>query len=539
MVDRQRDVLVVGSGGSALVAALAAHAAGAHVEVLEKSDQVGGTTAISGGLLWIPCNHHMLEAGHEDSTEDAITYCRVLAAGRSDDELIEAVVETGPEMIRFLEAETTLRFETIDKADYHPELPGARRNWRSLGPNIFDVHELGDRRDDLRGGLMFSLPLNWSEFDEHKAAVHPDRLDVEVIGQRIAGGQVGMGMALVGRMFKACLERGIPVTTGARARELLVEDGRVVGVRVERAGGGVEERRADAVVLACGGFEWNPELVRRFVAGPMTHPCSCSTNEGDGLVMAMAAGADLGNMWDLLRFPASNVAGETYDGRQLNRLVHAERAMPHAMMVNRRGRRFVNEAHNYTDVAKVFMHWDPVAYEFPNVPAWAVFDQAYRDTYSVLTVLPSDPTPEWLAQADSVEELASRVGIDPSGLQETVARYNGFVAEGHDEDFGRGRSWYDTAYGDEELGEHASLGTIEKPPFYALPVYPGAIGSSGGPRTNADGQVRHVTGGVIPGLYAAGDAAASAIGPGYGGAGGPIGQGMTMGFRAGRAAARG
>ena len=358
---------------------------------------------------------------------------------------------------------------------------------------------------------------------------------MELVERRTAEGFVGMGVALISHLLKACLDRGIDIHTGSRARELLLEGERVCGVRTETR----TFRARQGVVLACGGFEWNPELLRCFTSGPVTHPLSNPHNEGDGLVMAMAIGAALADMHDVLRFPATSIPGEVRDGRPVNRMVGGERAMPHTILVNRRGRRFVNEAHNYTDVGKAFGDWDPVAYTYANQPAWAIFDQQYRDQYMVLNVMPGEPAPDWLARADSLSALADRVGIDADGLAETVERWNRFVADGVDRDFRRGESWFDTYYADNGREPSATLGSIEKPPFHALPVHCGAIGTSGGPRTNGRAEVMHVSGRTMPGLAAAGDAAASALGPGYGGPGGPLGQGFTMGYVAGRGAARG
>ena len=537
------DVLVVGSGGAALVAALAARDVGASVTVIEKTAQIGGTTGMSGGLVWVPCNARMAAEGEPDDEAAALVYLRTLAAGRSDESLLRAVLASGPEMVRFLERATTLRFETLDKPDYHPELPGARRARRCLAPNVFERARLGEWGERVRTGAIYSLPMSWREFDAMNAAFHPERLDLRLVEERAGKGLVGMGTALVSHLLLACLEQGIEVRRETRAQELRLEGApgrapRVRGVVARGAGGeAVELEATRAVILACGGFEWNAELVRRFSAGPVAHPLSNPANEGDGLRMAMAAGADLANLYDLLRFPAAAIPGEAYDGKPLARMVVGERGLPHAILVNRRGRRFVNEAHNYTDVARAYGDFDPVAYEFANHPSFAIFDGQFRAQYSVLGVPPGAPEPAGVRRASSLRELAAQVGIDADGLEETVARWNGFVREGRDRDFRRGESWFDSYYADLGREPSATLGSIEKPPFFALEVGCGVIGTSGGPRTDADGRVQHVLGGAIAGLYACGDAAASAIGPGYGGPGGPLGQGFSMGFRAGRHAA--
>jgi 3-oxosteroid 1-dehydrogenase len=206
-------------------------------------------------------------------------------------------------------------------------------------------------------------------------------------------------------------------------------------------------------------------------------------------------------------------------------------------MVNRRGERFVNEAQNYNDLMKPFFTFDPTRYERPNLPAYLVLDQAFRDKYMLLTLMPGQKTPKWLPVADSLDELARKIGVDPAGLAATVKRFNAFALEGKDRDFQRGDSLYDHFYGDPDNAPNPNLGTIEKPPFYALEVFPGSIGTKGGPKVNEHGEVLRAEGGTIKGLYAAGNVMAGVTGPGYPGAGSTIGTGMTFGFLAGRHAA--
>ena len=317
-----------------------------------------------------------------------------------------------------------------------------------------------------------------------------------------------------------------------RGRELLTEHGRVVGLRAERDGSDVIATARGGVVLASGGFEWSDELKAEFLPGPVTHPNSPPFNEGDGLIMAAEVGAGLANMTEVWGSPAGAIPDETYEERQLSRLLVPERACPHSILVNRSGRRFVNEGASYNELGKVFNEIDPNTREYRNQPCWAIFDRQYRERYPVLTVLPEDLDPEWLAHDDTLTGLACKVGIDADGLQATVSRWNDFVQQANDEDFGRHRNPMDFD------APHASMGTIERPPFYALPVYQGTLGTKGGPRTNACGQVLSVRGQVIPGLYAAGNVMASVAGPAYYGGGAPIALGMTWGYLCGIHAAK-
>jgi 3-oxosteroid 1-dehydrogenase len=534
------DVVVVGSGGAALAAALAARRGGADVVVLEKSAFIGGTTAMSGGLLWVPNNRHMRREGQPDSLDEACRYIHRLAAGRRSDDDARTVLEAGPEMVDFLEESGDIRFETLDKPDYHPEFDGAKTGGRCLAPLPLQGPVLGEWYDRLRPASGFGVPLSWRELDAMNGVFHPERMDLARLEEQAAAGFVGMGRALAGWLLKACLDHGVHFRLETRADGVLTGGGRVGGVTASTADRTrLSVRASGGTVLAAGGFEWNERLVAQFVAGPVSHLLSCPTNEGDTLTMGRAIGADLANMWDLWRFPTAAIPGEEYGGRPLSRMVAGERSLPGTMMVNRKGVRFVNEAHPYTDVGRAFMTWDPVASTYANYPAWVVFDRTYRETYSVLSLQPGDDDPSWLTRADSLGGLARRLGLDAGVLQHSVDRFNQMVTDGRDRDFGRGDSLFDRYYADFERQPSPTLGRIEQPPFYALTVHPGAIGSSGGLLTDGRGRVRHVDGTYIADLYAAGDAAASCFGPAYGGPGGPLGHGLTVGFLAGRAAGGG
>lgn len=472
-----------------------------------------------------------------DSREDALTYVKFLAAGQVSEPLIEALVDNGPKMIRHIEDHTDLKFLWSGQPDYHPEMPGAKKAGRSLGPPTFDSKQLGPWKEKVRMAPIFFLPLAWNEIEAANSLVFPTKMDFELIGKRIADGIWGMGMAFIGYLLKACLDRGIAPLVETSGRELLTENGRVIGIRCERDGRDFFIRARKGVILASGGFEWSEDLKARFLPGPSPLPLSPPTCEGDGLKMAMALGADLGNMTGSWGTPASQIPGEECDGKPLTRLTIGERQLPHAIVVNRYGKRFMNESHNYNDITKSFNAFDANTYDYPNYPAWSIFDQQFRDKYAVLTVLPGMPTPEWVVQADTIEELARKAGIDPKGLKATVERFNGFARTGIDEDFKRGQSYYDQAVADPNHSPSPCLGTIEKPPFFALSVYPGSLGTKGGPVVNTSGQVMHISGKPIEGLYAAGNVMAGVTGPGYGGAGGTIGPGMTWGYIAARHAA--
>jgi len=531
-LDRRFDVIVAGSGGAGLTAAILAHDNGARVLIIERSDKVGGTTAVSGGGLWVPLNHHLAEP---DSREAALTYCKRLTAGRADDSLVETFVDTAHEMARYLEEKTPVQFVATSMPDYQSELPGARpQGGRTLDQEFYPRAELGEWAAKLRPSPLMFVPLRIEE--AMKSMGQPRGLNVKSIVERMQQGLMGSGNALVGRLLKGCLERGIEIELKTRARRLVREDGLLIGVEVEGEGG-TGQIGARAVVLACGGFEWNSDLWSRFQPGTLAQHCSPPYNEGDALLMASELGADLANMSEAWLYPGFAIPGEEHEDRPVSRWVIGERTLPHSTVVNRFGRRFTNEGANYNDMAKALLDFDPTTYSYRNLPSWCIMDARYRRSYPVMTVMPRDPDPDWLPKFDSLEALAARLGIDAEGLRSTIDRFNRLAASGKDDDFNRGESAYERWIGDPNAA-HPNLGPLEEPPFYALPISLAAAGTKGGPRTNTKGQVLNVRGGVISGLYAAGNAMAGVSGPGYYGGGGTIGLAMTWGYICGINAAQ-
>ncbi|WP_370324180.1 FAD-dependent oxidoreductase [Euzebya sp.] len=517
-----QQVVVVGSGVAGLTAALAAAEAGATVTVLESTQTVGGTTALSGGVAWLPGNHLASDAGFDDDAESARTYLRHLAVGDVDDVLVDTFVAEAPATARWVEDVTGHTWVALGYPDYHCELPGGREGGRSIEPHPFapdpDVAAL------VRPALSWRLPMTQHE-------IIANTVDREVLARRREDGVMTMGAAVVGSFLAAALRRGVQVRTGAAAASLVRRDGRVVGVALD-TGDQVE----GAVVLASGGFERDPALARAFLRMPDPAPTGGPGATGRGLRMAMAAGAELGNMSEAWWCPAIEIPGDEIDGVPLHRLVLAERARPGAVMVDGRGNRFANEAQNYNDVGRSLHDFDPGAFGFPRSPSWLVVDAGYRARYPIGPLLPREDDPPWLHRADAVEDLATAMGVDPASLGATVEQFNAHAAEGDDPLFGRGRSAYDRFVGDRAAAQ-PNLRPLDQPPFYAVRVLAGLLGTKGGPRTDADGRVRHVEGGVIEGLYAAGNVAASPLGMAYPGAGGTIGPALVAGRLAGTAAA--
>ena len=527
------DVVVLGTGAAGLVAAISAAERGARVGLFERSDLVGGTTAMSGGVIWMPNNHHMADVGLTDSRDDALAYLHSLSLGYLDPIVAEAFVDEGPEAVRWLEEHTACRFFVVDGyPDYHPDHLGGRPGGgRSLDNEVFSFDQLGPWAVKVRN-QRGPTPLTLSDTAAGGATTVPDPA---MIAERSSRNANGLGLALVGALLKGCLDRGVEPQLEHRAVGLDLDNGRVRGVRFETPNGTRTVSACRGVVLATGGFEWADELVRTYLRGPMTGPASAPTNTGDGLRMAVAAGAELGNMTGAWWAPVSRVPGETTWDRPRVRLVLPERTRPRSIMVNGSGRRFCNEAGNYNAMGGVFHSFDPATFSYPNQPAWLVFDHAYLTTYDVLAMPPTDHAPDWMAQGQSVRALAGVIDVPADALEATIERFNGNARAGHDPDFGRGSNAFDHFNGDRRLPEpFTTLGPIDRAPFYAIKIECGTLGTNGGPRVDAKARVLRAGGGVIDGLFAAGNVMASPTGMAYGGAGGTLGPAVTFGYIAGR-----
>lgn len=528
--DDEVDVVVLGSGGAGLTAALTAAVSGASVAVYEKAPTVGGTTAVSGGIVWIPAHDR---ADEPLPVDDALAYLRAQSLGYMDAELVETFVRTGPAMLDFVEAHSELRFAVAEGfPDYKPELPGGRPGGgRSLSAGPVDLARLEEWRDRIT-----SFPADFSNVGidaETRARIHA-AFDDPNADLCVAG------TALIAGLLRGLLDRGVKPVTGARAIELLADSTGITGVRISVDGTDIRVRARSGVVLATGGFEWDPKLVEAYLRGPMHGPVSPPNNTGDGLRMAMAHGADLANMGEAWWVPVVQIPGDTVDGHPRSRSVRLERTRPRSIIVNRAGRRFVNEAGEYNSMAGPFQYLDPKA-GYANDPAWIVFDSVHLQRYGFLGVEPGDPAPEWFCASADLTELEAKTGIDADGLAATLRQWNADVAAETDSAFGRGSSAYDGYWGDTTAATPAgqTLGPIDTAPYYAVPVKVGAMGTKGGPRTDRDGRVLHVSGTPIPGLFAAGNAMAGVTGKAYGGAGGTLGPAMVFGYRSGFAAATG
>ncbi len=529
--DEVADVIVVGSGGAALTAATLAADGGARVLIVEQSEMIGGTTAVSGGVLWIPRNSHMADAGMDDSREEALAYVRHLAMGlEPDPELLEVFVDTAPVALSYLEQHTPLATTslTLFPDYYFPyDVPGKKAGGRSVEPVPYPFgQELPEWRERLvsRGTLM-SLG-SYTTLAEDLFASGDEELAAELV-RREAEDVRPKGAALVGMLWKGLLSRDVSIRLGTRGRELVSVGGAVVGLRAEHEGRDLLLGARRGVVLACGGFEWNRQMVHDLI-GYDVHPLTPPNNVGDGLVMAAEAGAALVNLNSYWGTPAMFDPGIVDHGEPVPQF-EGGRGMPGSIVVNGHGHRFANESVPYNDFPKAFGTFDVSRSERPNAaPGWLIFDHEARESAQVLSMVPGKPAPDWVARAATVGELAERIGVDRASLEATVSRFNANAAEGTDPDFDRHRLG---------LMGVAPLRPLGSGPFYAIAIHPGTLGTNGGPRVDADAQVVSRDGKPVPGLYAAGNTAANAFGWAYPSGGATIAHGVTFGYLAGRHAA--
>jgi len=527
------DVVVLGSGAAGLTAAFTAATEGARVGVFEKNSRVGGTTAWSGGHVWIPANHRMAEVGADDSLEEGITYLTALARGLVEPELVHAFAENGPSMARYLEEHGAVEFFAVPGLpDYHPEHPGGKPGGgRTLGSTLFPFDTLGDWKDKVEKSPYYSVHLRMDETGIGSAVPKPP--SAEEIARREEQDERGMGGGLIGALLAGCLRAGVEFHLSSPGVELVVADGRVTGVAVEDSDGRHQVTATKGVILATGGFEWNEEYRKTFLRGAIHKAASIPTNTGDALRMSLKAGAALQNMREAWWIPVVDLP----DGvNSMNlEMINADRTRPRSIMVNRAGRRFVNEAANYNAIVGAFHAEDVTAFDYANIPAWIIVDHTNLTTYGSAGRPYSGTTPPWLVEAPTLRELAGKLGIPADELERTVARWNENVAAGVDPDFHRGESAHDLWWGDpyKKGTVEGTLGPIDQGPFYAMKLMPGTIGTKGGPKVDAHARVVDLDGAVIPGLYAVGNTS-SPTGPTYGGPGGTLGPGMTFAWIAAR-----
>lgn len=513
------DVLVAGSGAAGLTAALTAASSGLSVLVVESAGRWGGTSAISGGRVWLPPG-----AGADDSEEAAIEYLTAVF-GNDHLAMIEAFVEGARPMSRFVEINTRHRFvPCYNYPDYHPHFSGWSPGGRAHDAAPIDLNDLVAEASDVLLPPGY-LPITHAEWEQWR---YPSRFDWDLIEERRRGRILTNGASLVACLVDGAIRTGARLTKGAA---LLDVEAGSSPIRA-RVGGDESEMRitAGALILATGGFDADPDMVASFLPQALSATAAAPTNTGVALRLALDTGLAVDNLSEGWWMPLVMVPDEEIAGTPYPRALVRERGVPHQIVVNGAGARFVDEAAPYHEFVRA-MHLEQDG-RFPNQDAWLVFDEQFRSKYSFPGLAATGPLPAHVETDTTLEGLAARLGIEPTALAATVDRWNGICGSGGDPDFGRGDNSYDRYYGDPRLEQSPNLGTVERPPFYAVRVMSGSVGSKGGPVTTPHGQIVDTEGRPRAGWYAVGNASAFWTGDGYPGPGTTLGIGMTFAHRA-------
>lgn len=540
------DVVVVGAGGAGMSAALASAARhGLDTVLIEKSPWFGGNTARSGGGVWIPGNYALRDAGQvaPDDAEQALRYLDSIVGDSAPRTNRETYLARGPEVMDFVRERTPVRFAWVPEyADYHPEAPGGRSRGRSVEPLPLDCRIIGDELDHLHppySKVPANLVVTQAEFRKISLGLRTWRgpLTMLKVALRrllaiVSGKKLhAMGNAIAVGLRKGLMDAGVPVEYDTALAELWTEDGRVVGVVVERDGERRRIRARRGVILGSGGFESDLELRRKYLPEPTDTAWTTGSenNTGAGHLAGIAAGADTALMDDAWWGPTIPLPGRSW-------FCLSERNLPGSIIVNGAGKRFMNEALPYVEATHAI--YEGEATGVPHVPAWMVIDQRYRNRYLFAGLGPRQPFPgRWLkagvvVKAATLADLAERIGVPADALEATVERFNGFAADGVDADFHRGESAYDKYYSDPTVKPNPSLHAIDQAPFYAVKIVPGDLGTKGGLVTDDHARVLRPDGSVIEGLYAAGNVSAAVMGHTYAGPGATIGPAIVFGYLA-------
>lgn len=548
--DTTVDFVIAGSGGGGLVAALAGHDAGLDVVVLEKQALVGGSTCMSGGIFWIPDNPLMRAEGIPDSYEDALAHFEEVVGDVgpcSSPERRQAFLTAGPEMTAFLQ-DLGLRLLTCPGySDYYSNRKGGHDVGRGLEPVPWNGKQLGPWLAKLQPGLAQSLGMavktNEARYLSNynrslRAFATAARVAIRTVAAKATGrALLTNGASLVGQLLKLALDRGIAVWTEAPLDDLVVEDGRVVGVRTVRDGRPVAVRARRGVLIAAGGFAHNREMRQTYGGDQPNEGKWTMSNPGDtgeAITTAMGLGAQTALMDEAWWLPSPRT------GRFGQSTLDQARQRPRTIYVDADGRRFCNESNSYMEVGKAMYERHRTSRA---VPCWLIFDDRYRKRYAHVRSHPGYFPKQMfesgrLKKAATLRELAEQCHIDPDGLQETVDEFNRHAREGRDPEFGRGESAYNRSLGDPNRRiPNPAVGPIDEAPFYACEVLPGDIGTCGGLLTDADGRVLGPGDAPIEGLYATGNSTATVMGRHYLGPGASIANSMVFGYLAARHAA--
>ncbi len=544
--DDSYDVVVVGSG-TGLMGAITAARRGLRTLVVEKGAYLGGSTAMSGGGMWLPNNRVLQEAGVVDTKERVLTYLDTLVGDTAPRARREAYVEYAPAVVDEMLAATPVKLgHMAEYADYFADLEGGSAIGRAVEPQPFDVKSIGEDAVRIRTSDAISapvpMPITSKDFrmmnlmGRRPLQAFPTifKRVVQGVGGKLLGKEMAAGgRALAAALIAGARKAGVEIWLQSPLKELVVEDGKVTGVVVEQEGTLRRVQAKGGVILAIGGFDHDREKRRKYQSEALTEDWSFGNpdNTGDLFAIAEQVGAGLALLDQAWWFPA--IPPLTADGSPIFML--SERSLPGSMIVDRTGHRFFNESADYMTAGRAMLGLDDG--EGDHLPLWLIFDQTYRNRYLFGGgVLPRMPIPKIfyesgvVVKADSIEELARKIGIP--GLVEGVARFNLLAIHGQDDDFKRGLGHYDRYYGDPTNTPNPNLAPITKPPFYAVKTVPADLGTCGGITADERGRALREDGTPIDGLYVTGNAAANAFGTFYPGPGATIGQGVVFAYLA-------
>lgn len=540
------DVVVVGSG-TGLFAAMMAAKQGLSTLVVEKDERFGGSTALSGGGMWMPGNRILKKAGIKDTRDRAETYLRGIVGDLSPESRWQTHLDYAPKAIDAIEMHTDLKLEPMfEYADYFSDEPGGSSHGRSVEPSPFDLNQLGDDKDKLMAGSMSApvpMPVTGGDFKWMNLMMKRPGKAFPKIAKRMFQGIGGMalgkdytasGKALAAALLAGARKAGVELWNSTPLADLVIEDGKAVGIVVERNGETLRINARRGIILAAGGFDHNIAKRKEYQSEAIEDGWQFGApgNTGDTIDVAKRHNIDLDLMDKAWWFPA---VPELTEGSGPIVFL-AERSLPGSLIVDSTGHRFFNESVNYMTAGEEMLGIDDG--QPPHLPAWMITDDKFVKSYVMGTVkMPGMPLPkEWFdagvaVQADSIDELGKKIGV--ADLPGGVGRFNVLAAQGTDDDFGRGKTAYDRYYGDPTNTPNPNLRPLtEKGPYYAIKIVAGDLGTCGGIRADGKARVYKTDGELLDGLYAIGNAAANAFGGVYPGPGATIGQGVTFGYAA-------
>lgn len=547
------DLLIAGAGPAGLTAALVASLEGVDVLLCEKSEQVGGTGSTSAGTLWIPGNSQSRAAGFDDSAEQADRYLDALIGEATNRDLRKAFLASGPKVIDYLSARTDVQFLPCGKhPDYRSNMPGAAISGRAIVPEPFDGRLLGADFARVRspvpefmvfGGMMvgkLDIPRLIGRFQSFSNFIYSAKLFIRYLIDRLTykrGTRIMMGNALVGRLLYSLRKRKVPILFGARLTDLVGDARGVVGARMSVGDKDIVVKARRGVVLATGGYAHNKRLRDAFMSRPVpVHSMSCEDNVGDGIEVGQRLGAatapaqSTSGLWT----PVSVVPRPDGSKGLFPHLV-LDRAKPGLIAVNSAGHRFGNEAASYHDFVLAMFESHQTT---PTIPAWLMCDAPFLEKYGLGVIYPGHSNPTkfvdsgYITRAQTLGDLAGKIGVDAAQLRKTVERHNKFAETGTDVDFGKGETELNRFNGDPNHAPNPCIGPLSAPPFYALAVWPADIAVSTGLSTDANARVLASDDEAIPGLYACGNDMASVMAGSYPGPGTTLGPAIVFAYRA-------